>query len=110
MAGNQLTVNSKIQCPHGGTVTLATSNTLVFADGALVLLESDVHPVAGCSFTVGSKPSPCIRVKWSKGSTNVTVNDTATLVKDSKGECLNAENTIQGVALIVNTQLKTSAQ
>ena len=63
MAGNTLTIASTILCPHGGSATLLTGNTLVFAGGASMLLESDVHPVVGCPFTIGTKYSPCIRIE-----------------------------------------------
>jgi hypothetical protein len=110
MPGKNLTTASQIMCPHGGRATLLTTNTKVFADNALVLLESDVHPVVGCPFTVGPKYSPCVRIEWSAGSTKVTVNSTATLVKTSIGKCMNAEGAPQGIATIVNTQTQVEAQ
>lgn len=110
MPGNQLTTNSQVLCPHGGQAILLTANTGVLAENAPVLLESDVHLVAGCPFTVGLKYSPCVRIEWSAGSSQVTVNGTGTLVQSSIGQCINAEGAPQGVAMIVNTQLKAVAQ
>jgi len=110
MAGNCLTTASTIMCPHGGQATLMTSNTHASAVGAEILLESDLHTVAGCQFMMGQKPSPCVRVEWSSGAGKASVNGTAILVKSSIGECLNGEGATQGVATIVNTQLKASAQ
>ncbi len=109
---NYLTTSSTIQCFHGGKATLLTAkNTQVFANGAPVLLESDVHTVVGCPFTLpNGKYSPCVRIEWSAGSTKTTANSTAPLLKNSIGQCYNAENAIQGVATIVNTQMKASAQ
>ena len=108
---NYLTTNSTVLCPHGGRATLLTTNTKVLANGAPVLLESDIHLVVGCPFTLpGPKPSPCIRIEWSAGSTKTTANSTAPLLKNSIGKCYSAENAIQGVATIVNTQMKASAQ
>jgi hypothetical protein len=109
MPGNILTTKSKIQCTHGGQATLLTSNTSVFVKGAPALLESDVHPVVGCPFTVGTKPSPCVRIEWSAGARKVT-KKTAVLVKSSMGKCINAEGATQGVAIIVNTQMEVSAK
>ncbi|HBL57105.1 MAG TPA: hypothetical protein DDZ80_00555 [Cyanobacteria bacterium UBA8803] len=104
---NYLTTTSTILCPHGARATLLTTNTQVFANGSPVLLESDIHPIIGCPFTLpGGKPSPCIRIEWSAGSTKTTTNTTAPLVKNSIGKCYNAENALQGVAIIANTQIK----
>ncbi|WP_026731135.1 hypothetical protein [Fischerella sp. PCC 9605] len=110
MPGNNLTIKSKIICPHGGQAILFTKNTKVFADGTPVLLETDIHPVAGCPFTVGTKYSPCVRIEWSAGGEKVTVNGTAVLVKTSIGKCINAEGATQGIATIVNTQIKVSSR
>jgi hypothetical protein len=110
MPGNQLTTASKIQCLHGGQVILATKNSKVSAAHAPVLLVSDIHPVVGCPFTIGLKYSPCVRIEWSMGSQQVTIDNTATLVKSSIGKCINAEGAIQGVAIIANTQTKASAR
>jgi hypothetical protein len=110
MPGYQLTINSQIICPHGGQAILFSANTGVLADNAPVLLESDIHPVVGCPFTVGLKYSPCVRIEWSAGATGATVNGTPTLVQSSIGQCINAENAPQGVAVIINTQLKAAAQ
>ncbi len=110
MAGNILNTATTIICTHGGQATLFTSNTRAFADGAPVLLESDIHPVVGCPFTVGIKYSPCVRIEWSAGASKVIINGTPVLVQTSIGRCINAEGATQGVATIVNTQLKASAQ
>lgn len=110
MPGNILTTASTIMCTHGGQAILSTSNTKVFANGAPALLELDVHPVAGCPFTVGTKYSPCVRIEWSAEASKVTVNGTAVLVQSSIGKCINAEGATQGVATIVNTQMEAFAQ
>ena len=110
MAGNILTTASTIMCTHGGQATLFTSNTKVLAQNAPALLETDVHPVVGCPFTVGPKYSPCVRIEWSAGATQNTVNGTAVLTRSSIGKCLGAEGAIQGVAISVNTQIKASAR
>ena len=107
---NYLTTTSTILCSHGGMANLLTANTKVFAARSPLLLESDIHPVIGCLFTLpNGKPSPCIRIEWSGGATKTAANSTAPLLKNSIGKCYNAENAIQGVATIVNTQMKASA-
>lgn len=110
MPGNFLNTLSTIICPHGGQALLTTGNTQVSASRAQVLLESDVHTIAGCPFMVGSKYSPCLRIEWSAGTSRVAINGTAALVTGSIGQCLNAEGVTQGVAMVVNTQAKASGQ
>lgn len=111
MPGNFLTTASTIMCPHGGQAILTTANSKVNAVSAQVLLESDVHSVAGCPFTLpGPKPSPCIRIEWNSGAIKAQVNGTNTLVQSSIGICYSPEGAPQGAAIIVNTQMKVSAQ
>lgn len=111
MPGNLLTTASTIMCPHGGQATLFTANVRAYAGGAPVLLETDVHPVAGCPFTLpGGKYSPCVRIQWSGGAGSTPVNGTPVLVQSSIGQCYSPEGAVQGVAFIVNTQLKASAR
>src|SRR5688572_2311697 len=103
---NLLTTASQVQCPHGGQATLLTSNTQVTAGGSAVLLETDIHIVAGCPFTIGPRYSPCVRIEWSAGTTMVSANTTALLTQSSVGRCLSAEGAAQGVAMVVQTQMK----
>jgi len=103
---NNLTTASQVMCPHGGQTILTTSNTKVFAGGTPVLLESDIHPVAGCPFTIGPKYSPCVRIEWTAGVSKVTVNGIKPLVQSSVGKCYSLESALQGVAIVVNTQIK----
>ncbi|MBU1564812.1 MAG: hypothetical protein KJ630_04190 [Proteobacteria bacterium] len=110
MPGKNLTTSAVVICPHGGQAQLMTANTQMTADGSAILLETDVHPVVGCPFSVGSKYSPCVRISWSAGSQRVSINGTPPLVASSIGQCFNAEGAVQGVATIVNTQQRTSAQ
>ncbi len=109
MAGNLLTMTSQVQCFHGGFVLLITSNTHVFVAGAPVLLETDIHPVIGCPFTIGPKYSPCIRVEWTGGTTKMSIGGTPALVQSSIGKCINAEGAPQGIAIIASTQPKVSS-
>ena len=110
MPGTILTTSSTITCTHGGQAILLTANAKVTVDGAPALLESDIHPVVGCPFTVGPKYSPCIRIEWTAGAAKATINDTKVLVKSSIGKCINGEGAPQGLALIMNTQMKVTAQ
>ncbi|HEY5928101.1 MAG TPA: hypothetical protein VIV11_40720 [Kofleriaceae bacterium] len=109
MGGRLLTTIATIQCPHGATALLSTSNSRVSA-GQRVLLESDVHDVVGCTFMRGNTKSPCVKIEWSRGATRVSIGGTAPLVMSSVGTCKNLEGTIQGTAIIASTQQAASAQ
>ena len=110
MPGHILTTASTVMCTHGGQATLTTSNVKLMVDGAPALLESDIHTVAGCPFTVPpSKPQPCIRIEWSGGATQCKVGGTGVLIKTSIGKCISAEGATQGIAMIVMTQIKAQA-
>ena len=89
---------------------LTTANQKVSLTTGQALLESDIHTVAGCTFTIGTKPSPCLRIEWSAGASKVTVSGTPVLVKSSIGTCYSPESAPQGVAIIVNADAKGSAQ
>ena len=97
-------------CTHGGTAALTTSNTKMKVDGAPALLESDVHSVAGCPFTLpGPKPSPCIKIEWTAGATMCKSDGTKVLIQSSVGKCISAESATQGLAIIAQTQMKAQA-
>lgn len=110
MPGPLLTSGSTVLCPHGGQATLITSNSKVLADGQPVLLENDIHPVVGCPLIIILKPSPCIRIEWTAGTTKMSVDGTPALVMTSVGKCINAEGGTQGVGIVANTQFKASAK
>lgn len=109
MPGAVLTTASQIMCPHGGKAMLSTKNTKTSA-GDRMLLETDVHDVVGCPFTVGTKYQPCRKISWSAGASAVTVNETKVLVQSSIGQCKADGEIVQGVALIVQTQPKVIAR
>ena len=110
MLGYILTTASQIICTHGGTAILTTSDTKVKVESSLALLETDIHSVAGCPFTLpGPKPSPCVRIEWSAGAMQCKTDGTKVLVRSSVGKCYSAENLMQGLALIVQTQMKARA-
>jgi hypothetical protein len=100
-----LTLSSTLICPHGGSVMLQTSNADMKIQGAPALLLTDIHTVAGCSFTLpGPKPSPCITVRWSVGAMQTKVHGTPVLLQNSVGICYSAEQVPQGPAVILQVQ------
>ena len=98
-----LTTTSTIMCPHGGTAQLTTTNTEALIDGAPALLQTDVHPIAGCTFTLAVY-TPCVTIRWVSGATQTKVHDVPVLLQNSVGLCLNAAQAPQGTAIVAQVQ------
>lgn len=110
MPGKVLTTGSTVMCPHGGSASLSTANSKAKAASGKALLVSDTHTVSGCSFMIGTKPSPCLKIEWAAGAAKVKAGGTAVLVDSSVGKCLSPENAPQGVATVAQAEAKVSAQ
>jgi hypothetical protein len=113
MAGNTLTTLSTLQCPHGGTVTIVSSNAKVQADGGFIATASDTFTVAGCPFQIPATPpipSPCLTVQWLVPDVMVTVNGQPSLSQSSTGLCLSAAQIPQGPVVISAAQAKASSR
>lgn len=103
-----LNTQSKVACPHMAKVDLSmTGNTTLRvgegAESGFALLVTDKHPVIGCTFMQGSKPSPCVMVEWSAGSTRTKVDGVAVLTEASVGICKSAEQAPQGPIAVQHT-------
>jgi hypothetical protein len=113
VAGNTLNVNSTLQCPHGGSVQIITTNTRVKVDGAFAALATDTYLISGCPFQIPATPpipSPCMTVRWILTDMRAKVNSTTTLSKSSIGLCQSAAQVPQGTVIIANTQVKVKSQ
>lgn len=113
MAGNTLNVDSVLKCPHGATVKI-TSSSKVTILGVPAALATDQFTISGCPFQIpigtGTKPSPCVSVKWLVKDLRTTVGGDATLSMSSVGLCQTAEQVPQGPVVISTTQAKVSTQ
>lgn len=98
-----LTTTSTVMCPHAGQAQLVTTNTEALVDGAPALLQTDMHPIIGCTFTPVAY-SPCVSIRWVTGAIQTTVRDVPVLLQTSVGLCLNAAQAPQGVAIVVQVQ------
>ena len=107
--GQTLTTAARLSCPHGGTVTILSSNVRADA-GAAIARASDTFTVAGCAFTLpGPKPSPCVRVQWLVPDARVQAAGAPTLSRDSIGLCLSADSIPQGMVTVSSTQTRVSS-
>lgn len=101
-----LTKSSTILCPHGGQVTVITSNSKSKAGGDFLARKTDTFTISGCSFMIGSNPHPCMTVEWSSEASRSKSTSGAHLHTGSVGMCKAADGAVQGVAQIANTQAK----
>jgi hypothetical protein len=85
--GSLLTTATVLQCPHEGTVTVTTTNTVTQVDGAFVLLATDVFVIAGCTLVSSNLP-PCTTIVWDVPAQQNTVMGVPVLTSDSQGLCM----------------------
>lgn len=114
MSGQLLTTQSTLMCPHGGTVSIVSSNVNAKGSDAPLALATDTFTIAGCPFQIpvgtGTVPHPCLSVQWIMPNTRTMVNQTPTLSTGSVGLCLASDQVPQGPVTISQTQAKASAQ
>ena len=112
MAAPLLHVGLTAMCPHGGSVSVISTNTRVMVSNQPVATMSDTFMIAGCPFQIpvgaGTKPQPCIKIQWVVPATRVMVNGQPALIQTSTGLCQSAEQIPQGPPTITVTQIKAS--
>ena len=110
MSGFLCHVGASAMCPHGGPVSVVSSNTRVRVGGQPVALLSDTYTVGGCPFQVpigtGTKPQPCVTVKWLVPASRVRVNGQPVILQTSTGICQSVEQIPQGPPNVVATQVR----
>jgi len=106
MPGQIVNVGATAMCPHGGQVSIVSSNTRVMLGGQPAATFADTFVIAGCAFTVGPKPQPCVKVQWLVPAARVLVNKQPVILQNSTGLCLSAEQIPQGPPNVVVTQLR----
>lgn len=116
MPGFLLHVNTSLNCFHAAKATVAPSQARVLVDKNLVANISAQIAVAGCPFQVpapgGTKPQPCVTVKWTMPSTRFLVDGKpAGLVPNpgpGPGVCQSAEQIPQGAPNVVKVQTRVT--
>lgn len=106
--GKLLNESTTMMCPHGGSVSVVTSNSKAKAAGGFILRPSDTFTISGCPFMIGNTPSPCVTVKWVKSNMRSKAAGDFALADDSVGLCQAATQAPQGTVSIVVTQPKVS--
>jgi hypothetical protein len=114
MPGLLMHVNAVMQCTHGAKATIAPSQPRVVVSGQPVATMASMIAVAGCPFQIpvpgGTKPQPCITVKWTMPSTRFLVGgQPAALVPapgPGPGICQSAEQIPQGPPVVSTVQTR----
>lgn len=103
MPGPLYHVGAPAICPHGGQVTVISSNARVLVSGMPVATIADLTVVAGCAFAP-VKPQPCVKVLWLVPAVRILINGQPALLQTSVGLCQSAEMIPQGPPTIISTQ------
>lgn len=107
MPGYLLHVGATAICPHGGQVSIISSNTRVLVSSQPVATQNDTYMVAGCAFTIPpAKPQPCVKVQWLVPASRVKVGGQPVILQASTGLCQSAEQIPQGPPNVLVTQLR----
>src|SRR4051812_9105367 len=110
MPGLLYHVSASAICPHGGQVSVISSNARVLVSGMPVATMGYVYPIAGCVFTVPpGKPQPCVKVQWLVPAVRVLVNGQPPILQTSTGLCQSAEQIPQGPPVVIATQTRVVA-
>jgi hypothetical protein len=114
MPGFLLHVNATMQCFHLAPATIAPSQPRVVVSGQPVATMASQITVAGCPFQIpvvaGTKPQPCVTVKWTMPSTRFVVGGQPAALLPSVGTgpgiCQSAEQIPQGAPTVSVVQAR----
>jgi hypothetical protein len=106
MSSLALHVGAMVLCPHQGLATDISLNVRVKASNMAVASVADQFVIAGCIFTVGTKPQPCVTIRWLAPALRVKINGSPALLQNSRGLCQSAEQAPQGPPQATPTQLR----
>jgi hypothetical protein len=109
MSGHSINTAATLQCPHGGSVSISSSNQSAKADSASIATQADTYTVSGCAFMKGTVPSPCMLVVWIVADSKVTAGNIPSLSKSATGLCMSATGP-QGSVMVSNTQSKAESK
>jgi hypothetical protein len=88
MPGPLLHVGASVLCAHAGTATPSAPNPRVMLSGQPSVTMAAPYLVAGCPFTTGTNPMPCVSAQWVVAATRVFSNGQPLLLMDSQAVCV----------------------
>jgi hypothetical protein len=87
MPGPLLHVGASVLCAHGGTATPTTPNPRVLLGGQPSVALPTPYVIAGCPFTTGTNPMPCVTGQWLVAAKRVFSNGQPLVLLDSQSIC-----------------------
>ena len=114
MPGFLMHVNAQLKCTHAAMATIAPSQPRVLVSGQPVATMTSMIAVAGCPFQIpipaGTKPQPCVTVKWAMPSTRFLVNGQPAALVPAPGPgpatCLSVEQIPAGPPVVATVQTR----
>ena len=89
-------------CLHAGQAMATVPNPRVRVSGQPTLQQPNPWTIAGCPFTTGGNPMPCVTAQWVTAATRVLSGGTPLLLQDSQAVC-----TPNGTGVIIlQTQMR----
>ncbi len=87
MPGPLLHVGATVMCTHGGQAQPTVPNPRVLVSGQPTVSMSAPYVVAGCPFTTGGNPLPCVTGQWTVSATRVFSGGQPLVLMDSQSVC-----------------------
>lgn len=87
MPGFLLHVGATVMCSHAGQAQPTAPNPRVMVSGQPVVTQSCTYTIAGCPFTVGISPVPCVTGQWITAATRVMAGSMPVVLQDSQSVC-----------------------
>lgn len=117
MPGFILHVGMVATCPHLAPLATTPAQPRVFVSAMAVATAANVLTVGPCPFQipvgVGTKPQPCVLVRWANVSSRVLINGQPALLQVTPGPggavCQSVEQIPQGPPIVNGMQTRVLA-
>jgi hypothetical protein len=109
MPGPVLHAGATATCPHGAPLNIIAASPRVTVSGMPAAVVSDQGVVAGCPFTVGPKPQPCVTTRWMVGATRVLASGQPLLINPCVAIVFSADQIPAGPPIIMASQTRVIA-
>lgn len=106
MPGYLLHQGATVLCLHGGQAQATVPNPRVKVAGQMTVQQPNPWMIAGCPFTPGPSPVPCVTAQWVTGALRVKSGGLPLLLQDSQAVCVPNGTGVN----IVLTQFRVKAQ
>lgn len=113
MPGLVLQAKAGCQCAHAAPAKITPAQSRVLVSGQPVVTMASQITVTGCPFQAGTKPQPCVTIRWSMASLRVLVGGVPAMLLPAPGPgpavCLSAEQLPQGPPMLSAVQPRVIA-